>query len=52
MKTTNADNEFESPAWHAEALAETERRLANGEEQVLDWEDAKSALRLQFEQTA
>ena len=52
MKTTDDENEFESPAWHAEALAETERRLTNGEEQALDWQDAKKALRLRFENTA
>ena len=38
------DDEFESPAWHAKALAATERRLAEGKEQVLDWETAKQAL--------
>ena len=36
---------LESPAWHAAALAETEQRLANGQEQVLDWEQAKAELR-------
>ena len=39
------DNEFESPAWHAEELAATERRLAEGKEQILDWEAAKQELR-------
>jgi hypothetical protein len=37
--------ELESPAWHEKALAETEQRLANGQEQVLDWEQAKAELR-------
>jgi hypothetical protein len=37
--------DFESPVWHAEELAETERRLAEGKEQVLDWETAKRVLR-------
>jgi hypothetical protein len=37
--------EVESPAWHETALAETEQRLAKGEEQVLDWEQAKAELR-------
>jgi len=37
--------EFESPAWHAEALRETSERRARGEETVLDWEDAKAKLR-------
>ena len=37
--------ELESPGWHATALAETQQRLANGQEQVLDWEQAKADLR-------
>ena len=32
---------IESPAWHAEELAETERRVASGEETFVDWEIAK-----------
>jgi hypothetical protein len=35
----------ESPGWHAEALRETAERRARGEEQVLDWEQAKARLR-------
>ncbi len=37
--------EFESPAWHADALRETAERRARGEESVLDWEAAKVKLR-------
>jgi hypothetical protein len=37
--------EFESPPWHGKELAETERRLAAGKEQILDWETAKKKLR-------
>lgn len=40
---------YESPAWHASALAETEGRLAAGSELVLDWETAKRQLRKQSE---
>jgi hypothetical protein len=43
------DTELESPAWHAQELAETERRLAEGKEQMVEWEKAKKALRSQFE---
>jgi hypothetical protein len=43
------DTEYESPAWHAKELAATERRLAEGKEQVMEWEAAKSQLRSQFE---
>jgi hypothetical protein len=39
------DGEFESPAWHAKELAATEQRLAEGKEQLLDWETAKVFLR-------
>jgi len=37
--------QFESPDWHADALRETAERRARGEESVLDWERAKSAVR-------
>jgi len=40
--------EFESPAWHAKELAATERRLAEGKEQVMDWDAAKQSLRGQL----
>jgi hypothetical protein len=35
----------ESPAWHKDALAETARRVKNGVEPILDWEQAKRNLR-------
>ena len=40
---------LESPVWHAEALGETERRVAAGEEKPLDWEAAKKELRVRFD---
>ena len=43
------DSEYESPAWHAKELAETERRVAEGKEQAIEWEAAKRHLRTQFE---
>jgi hypothetical protein len=33
------------PAWHAEILEDRERRLAAGQEEVMDWEEAKRRLR-------
>ena len=33
------------PQWHAEVLAEREQRLADGQEEALDWEEAKRQLR-------
>lgn len=38
---TREDEPPESPAWHQEALQETDRRLAAGQERVLDWQVAK-----------
>jgi hypothetical protein len=46
---SHPDDQFESPAWHANELAETERRLTEGQEQLLDWETAKKTLRSKFE---
>jgi hypothetical protein len=43
------DSEYESPAWHAKELAQTERRVAEGKEQIMEWEAAKKKLRSQFE---
>ena len=43
------DDALESPAWHGQALNETKQRLAEGKEQVLDWEAAKKDLRRRFE---
>jgi len=37
--------EFESPAWHADALRETGERRKRGEETTLDWDQAKAKLR-------
>ena len=39
------DDVLESPAWHEEALRETEERVRSGTEQVLDWDKAKAELR-------
>lgn len=40
---------LESPAWHADALRATERRVAAGKEKPIDWETAKKELRKRFE---
>jgi hypothetical protein len=37
--------EIVSPSWHADALRGTARRMAHGEEKVMDWEQAKKELR-------
>jgi hypothetical protein len=38
------DDSFESPAWHAEALAETEARVKAGNAHFVDFADAKEQL--------
>ena len=42
---TKDEGEFESPAWHAVALSETEKRVEQGKEQMIDWTEAKKGLR-------
>jgi hypothetical protein len=39
------DADIESPAWHGEALRETERLVKAGKAKFLDLDDAKTALR-------
>jgi hypothetical protein len=41
--TRNAES-FDSPQWHAQELSETERRVANGDEQFIEWEKAKQKI--------
>jgi len=36
---------FESPEWHRDVLDERERRIASGEAQFSDWEQAKADIR-------
>ena len=53
METLWADlsrhaNALELPAWHAQALRETEQRVAEGKEIAIDWETAKKELRGRF----
>ena len=43
------DAEVESPAWHGDALKDTEARAAAGHEQAVDWDTAKRDLRKRFE---
>ena len=39
-----------APEWHVQVLAERERRLASGQEEVLDWEEAKRRLRQEIDE--
>ena len=40
---------LQSPAWHESALQETEQRVQSGQEQILDWKEAKKELQKRFE---
>ncbi|MGA2749411.1 MAG: acyl-protein synthetase [Verrucomicrobiota bacterium] len=46
---SRSEIEVETRVWHAEELAGTEQRLAEGKEEVQEWEAAKKKLRSQFE---
>jgi hypothetical protein len=39
------EESLESPAWHADALRETEERVRTGTERELGWDEAKAELR-------
>ena len=43
------DDQIESPDWHLQALQETDQRLRSGQENMIDWHDAKKELRKRFE---
>ena len=43
------DQLVQSPAWHELQLRETEQRVQSGNEQILDWKEAKQELRKRFE---
>ncbi|HEY5214232.1 MAG TPA: addiction module protein [Acidobacteriaceae bacterium] len=42
---TSEGDRYQSPAWHEEALKETERRVESGSEESIDWVTAKRELR-------
>lgn len=49
-KDLSVDEEkYVSPAWHETALMETEKRMDDGIEEVVDWSTAKKNLRRKFE---
>lgn len=43
------DDQIESPDWHLQTLQETDQRLRSGQENIVDWHDAKKELRKRFE---
>lgn len=38
-----------SPEWHGDVLAERERKLASGQDSMVDWESAKKQLRAKLQ---
>mgnify|MGYP001572078941 CR=1 FL=1 len=42
---TQDETQLDSPAWHAEALRETERLVQKGKAKFSDWEEAKRRIR-------
>lgn len=49
-KDLSSDEEmYNSPAWHEDALKETETRMNSGVEEIVDWGIAKKNLRKKFE---
>ena len=39
------DKKYSSVDWHKDVLADTEKRMAEGKERVIDWSEAKEMLR-------
>ncbi len=39
------EDAYESPEWHSRELKETRQRLEGGEEEILNWDEAKERLR-------
>lgn len=39
------ESSIDSPAWHEEALRQTERMVKAGKAKFVDWDDAKAILR-------
>ena len=37
--------DFPSPSWHEKILKERDAKIQTGEDQLIDWEDAKESLR-------
>jgi hypothetical protein len=44
------EESFASPAWHEDALRETESKFGDGSIETLGWEEAKKQLRKQFDE--
>ncbi len=45
---TSKQDTYASPVWHEDALRATERRVSEGKEKLIDWNEAKQLLRNDF----
>lgn len=45
----NEEESIKSPDWHNDELKKTEKRLLDGQEEVIEWAEAKKELRKRFE---
>ncbi len=36
---------FKSPSWHKKILEERDKKIASGEDKLIDWDDAKISMR-------
>ena len=45
---SSSEGDYTSPQWHKEALQQTEQRLADGKEEIIDWHEAKQTLLDEF----
>lgn len=41
-------SDFSSPEWHKHILEEREKRIKEGEEEILDWEESKRQVKESF----
>ena len=48
QELTVKEDKYNSPEWHKDALMETEKRVAEGKEKYIDWNEAKQLLRNDF----
>lgn len=47
-ESSNPGSKFDWLSCHQEELSETEQRLKEGKEEIMEWEEAKALLRKQF----
>lgn len=48
VELSGEEKEYDSPRWHQKALADTEKKMNEGKEEIIDWNKAKQMLRDNF----